>query len=171
MSLWEEWGWHLHVDWELDLACSVVNGHGYLSDCGAWHLKEGLRIENGLLLLLLILGFLALNFLLKCDHFSHLLNRNRTLYINPLVENRVSISKLQNKIDTANVCKSDKAKSSWLPCSLVLQNNAIFDFSKVVKIFSKLRDLQIVRKSSDENLSKLSIDLVSWFKTLHPQLV
>lgn len=90
----EKLSWHLHVYRELDLACSAVDRHGYLTDCGTRHLKEDLRVEDGLLLLLLIFNFLALNFLLMCDYFSHLLNRYCTFYINPLVENCVSISKL-----------------------------------------------------------------------------
>jgi hypothetical protein len=145
----------------LDLACSVVDGHGYLTDCGAWHLKEGLWVKDGLLLLLLIFNFLALNFLLKCYYFSHLLNRYRTLYINPFVEYSVSISNLQHKVDTADVCESYKAESSRFPCSFILKYHTIFDFSEIVEVFSELGDLQVVRKSSNENFSKLGIYLVS----------
>ena len=82
-----------------------------IADC---KIRLNVILSIGWLLVLLL-------FLLLHDHnFFHLLDWNGTLYIYPFVLDNMLILKSQNKIDTSNVNKSDKSKTTRLVCSLIL---------------------------------------------------
>jgi hypothetical protein len=68
------------------------------------------------------------------QHFSHLLYGYCTLYVYPFVFYIVVIAHLEDEVHTLDVVVSDEAKPSWLVSSFVLQNDAVFDGTKMFEV-------------------------------------
>lgn len=96
--------------------------------------------------ILIVLVSLLLNAtLLRNHYFLHLLDGNCTLHVNPLTLNDMLLLQFQYQVDAVNVIVSHKAKSPWFVGPLVLQNDAIFNLTKVTKICLETMKFKVVR--------------------------
>ena len=76
--------------------------------------------------------------LLVLNHnLLHKLNWYCTLDIDPFLLDYVFVSQFEHEIHSRHIFEGDKSKPSWLACSLILQNNTIFDLPKVLEVLSE----------------------------------
>ena len=99
--------------------------------------------------------------LLLHHYFLHLLDGYRTFYINPFLFNYMLVSETKNKIHRSNIFESYEPKASWFQSSFVLQDDAVFDVAKVLKVVLECYKLEIMWKSTDKHFSELSIYLIT----------
>lgn len=85
-----------------------------------------------------MLRLLALRPLLLLHDFFHLFDGHRAFDVNPFVKNRVAVSELEHQVHAADVRKSHKPEASGLLCPFVLQDDAVFNLSKVAEVVLKL---------------------------------
>lgn len=72
-------------------------------------------------------------------YLFHLFDRYCTFNVNPFVQNRMAVTKLQYQVDASNIKKRYKPEASRLLGPFVLQDNTVFNFAKVKEIILKLR--------------------------------
>ena len=82
---------------------------------------------------------LVLSLLLLMHYLFHLFDRYCTFNVNPFVQNRMAVTKLQYQVDASNIKKRHKPEASRLLGPFVLQDNTVFNFAKVKEIILKLR--------------------------------
>lgn len=87
----------------------------------------------------------------------HLVDRNGTLAVDPLVVDEVLVLIFHHDRDTLNGAVRHKPKASGLVGLFVFEDDAVFQNAEVTKVVSELVDRQVVRKTSHEYLSVLRV--------------
>lgn len=101
----------------------VVHGHSHL------------RIVVRVIVVLLAFALAHLSACLLGDHdFFHLLDGHGTFHVNPLVRNNVLLLEPEDKVDAADVFVGHEAEAAWLVRAFVLQNDRVFNLSKVGEV-------------------------------------
>ena len=70
--------------------------------------------------------------------FFHLLDRHCTLDIDPLVQNRMAITKFKHEIHTSYIDEGHESEASGLLGALVLEDDAVFNLTKIGEIILEL---------------------------------
>ena len=119
----------------------------------------------------LLLKALLLSLTLLEDNLFHLVDGHRTFDINPFLLDYVLVAQFEDYIYRTDVVESHKTETAWLLCSLVLQNDHIFNCAKILKIAPKRAQFEIMRQSTNKHLPKLRFDLISRIQRLLPEAI
>ena len=87
------------------------------------------------------------------NYLLHLLDGNCAFHVNPLTLNDMLLLQFQHQVDTVDVIVGDKAESPWLVRPLILQNHAIFNFTKVGKICLEVFKFEVVGEAANKDLT------------------
>jgi hypothetical protein len=156
----------MHMLWHVPRHCWLLT-----IIISLWLWRRSLSLESTLHLVILHLArwlrrvsclinffktYVLINLLRQLDS-SHLIDRDCTLAIDPLSLDDMLLLETHNSMNTTDVIVGNKPKSSWLLCSLILKNNTVFKIPILAKVRSELWKCQVVRKTSDEDLTVLRI--------------